>query len=495
MTAFRRHLALLLTLLCAPLLVGVTAAPAHAASYSAPLSTAIDDLTTASEVRTGYDRDLFQHWVDADGDGCTTRNEVLIAEADDAPTVRGRLHAQRRAVVLLLRPGLVDRRRRRRHRPHGAARRGLGLRGPAPGARPTRQAYANDLGDYRSLVGVTDNVNQSKGDQDVAEWLPQYDAVPLPARVRRGEAPLAAHRRQRREGRDEEPRRDLHELHDHGDPGALGALPTRFPCTAVVPAAVVHRPAPGVRRPGVPAPSVVVVAGPAGHDDRSESHVPSAAPDRPARLLPGRGGDHAERPAGHRRRAPVDAAAGHDRPGGRHRRRRGSRSTSTTARRCSRPPTARPGRSVPSCGARPRARAAGPRSARGTATSPTSSRRCAWPGSPSAHLTVRPDARVRARAGSGTIGRMEAQPLDRAWTRGRTSVSTRVDAAALEVVAGRAVCGRGRRRLAAGGRPARSPDPVLRADRGGGQPRHVLRPAAAQGVRGGGRGRGRSPRR
>ena len=25
------------------------------------------------------------------------------------------------------------------------------------------------------LVGVTDNVNQAKGDQDVAEWLPRYD--------------------------------------------------------------------------------------------------------------------------------------------------------------------------------------------------------------------------------------------------------------------------------------------------------------------------------
>jgi hypothetical protein len=39
----------------------------------------------------------------------------------------------------------------------------------------TRQLFANDLGDYRTLVGVTDNVNQAKGDQDIAEWLPQYD--------------------------------------------------------------------------------------------------------------------------------------------------------------------------------------------------------------------------------------------------------------------------------------------------------------------------------
>ena len=60
---------------------------AHAATYSAPLMTAISDLTVAAENRTGYSRDLFPHWIDADGDGCNTRNEVLIAEADDPVTV------------------------------------------------------------------------------------------------------------------------------------------------------------------------------------------------------------------------------------------------------------------------------------------------------------------------------------------------------------------------------------------------------------------------
>ena len=67
---------------------------------------------------------------------------------------------------------------------------------------PTRQAYANDLGDSRSLVGVTDNVNQAKGDQDIARVAADVRQVPLPARVRRGEAPLAADRGQRREGGD-----------------------------------------------------------------------------------------------------------------------------------------------------------------------------------------------------------------------------------------------------------------------------------------------------
>lgn len=37
----------------------------------------------------------------------------------------------------------------------------------------TRERYANDLGDRRALVAVTDNVNQSKGDRDIAEWLPE----------------------------------------------------------------------------------------------------------------------------------------------------------------------------------------------------------------------------------------------------------------------------------------------------------------------------------
>ena len=39
-----------------------------------------------------------------------------------------------------------------------------------------RQSYANDLGDSRTLVGVTDSVNQAKGDQDPTTWMPTYDA-------------------------------------------------------------------------------------------------------------------------------------------------------------------------------------------------------------------------------------------------------------------------------------------------------------------------------
>jgi hypothetical protein len=174
MTALRRHLVLLLTLLTTPFLVGVTASPAHAASYSAPLTTAIGDLSTASEVRTGYSRDLFPHWVDADGDGCSTRNEVLLDEADTAPTRSGtctlsggRWYSYYDRVSWTNAADVdID---------HMVPLAEAWDSGARTWTTATRQAYANDLGDYRSLVGVTDNVNQAKGDQDVAEWLPQYD--------------------------------------------------------------------------------------------------------------------------------------------------------------------------------------------------------------------------------------------------------------------------------------------------------------------------------
>ena len=59
-----------------------------------------------------------------------------------------------------------------------------------------RQAFANDL-TRPQLIAVTDNVNQSKGDQDPAEWMPLAHRVPLHLRPRLGpgEALLRPHRR------------------------------------------------------------------------------------------------------------------------------------------------------------------------------------------------------------------------------------------------------------------------------------------------------------
>lgn len=160
-------------LVSAALAAGAVVLPsaAHAADYSALLRTAVSDLPTATEVRTGYSRDLFTHWIDADGDGCSTRNEVLISEADDPVTVGsgcalsgGRWYSYYDGASWTATSDVdID---------HMVPLAEAWDSGARTWSSATRQAYANDLGDHRSLVGVTDNVNQAKSDQDPAEWLP-----------------------------------------------------------------------------------------------------------------------------------------------------------------------------------------------------------------------------------------------------------------------------------------------------------------------------------
>jgi len=157
--------------------VGLAAAsPARAATVSKPLRTLIADLPLAGEVRTGYDRDLFEHWIDADGDGCNTRYEVLIAESLTTPTIGsgcslsgGRWYSYYDGATWTV-PSDVD-------IDHVVPLAEAWDSGARNWTAAQRRSFANDLGDPRSLAAVTDNVNQSKGDQDPATWLPPLSSV------------------------------------------------------------------------------------------------------------------------------------------------------------------------------------------------------------------------------------------------------------------------------------------------------------------------------
>jgi Protein of unknown function (DUF1524) len=147
------------------------ASVASAASVSMALRSAVSGLPVAGEVRTGYARSKFPLWVDADGDGCNTRQEVLIAEATTAPAVgSGCKLTGGRWVSYYDNASWTD--------PadldidHLVPLAEAWDSGARDWTTAQRQAYANDLGDPRDLVAVTDNVNQAKGDRDPAEWLP-----------------------------------------------------------------------------------------------------------------------------------------------------------------------------------------------------------------------------------------------------------------------------------------------------------------------------------
>lgn len=130
----------------------------------------IKNLPAAAEDRRGYDRDLFRHWIDANADCQDTRDEVLQAESlvatrgCDIQTGKWRSYYDR--IVIRDSTGFdID---------HLVPLAEAWDSGARRWSTKTRQRFANDLGDPRSLVAVSASSNRSKSDQDPAEWTPQY---------------------------------------------------------------------------------------------------------------------------------------------------------------------------------------------------------------------------------------------------------------------------------------------------------------------------------
>ena len=146
----------------------VLALPAVSGAETMRLREAVRSIPRAPETPAGYDRDLFRHWIDADGDCQDTREEVLVAESrvpigGCTPTAGEWLSPYDHQTWTASSDVDIDHLVPLKEAWDSGAR-GWGER--------RRERYANDLGDPRTLVAVTDNVNQSKGDRDVAEWLP-----------------------------------------------------------------------------------------------------------------------------------------------------------------------------------------------------------------------------------------------------------------------------------------------------------------------------------
>lgn len=132
------------------------------------LRRAVRDLDVRRETRSGYDRDLFEHWVDANDDCQDTRDEVLDAESLVDVSGCDIRTGEWRSVY----DGEVVRDSSELDVDHMVPLAEAWDSGAGRWTATTRTRFANDLGDGRTLAAVTAAANRSKSDQDPAEWLP-----------------------------------------------------------------------------------------------------------------------------------------------------------------------------------------------------------------------------------------------------------------------------------------------------------------------------------
>ncbi|HEY7969295.1 MAG TPA: HNH endonuclease family protein [Candidatus Limnocylindrales bacterium] len=146
---------------------------------AAPLSTLFSELAVAPEHRTGYDRDLFPLWIDADHDGCNTRYEVLIADAVTPPTISGTCHLTGGSWFSTYDGKTLDG-AAQVEIDHVVALAEAWYSGAWDWTTARREQYANDLGVPWTLVPSSHSSNQSKGSNDPAEWIPPRAADVCP---------------------------------------------------------------------------------------------------------------------------------------------------------------------------------------------------------------------------------------------------------------------------------------------------------------------------
>jgi len=144
-----------------------TAGPASAESV--PVANLLATLHVSFDLTATYDRNRFEHWIDADRDGCDTRAEVLQVESrvpvgGGCPVRTGQWLSYVDGAFWTNASDVdVD---------HTVPLAEAWRSGAAEWNDEQRKAYANDLVWAPTLIAITDNVNQSKGDKDPAQWLP-----------------------------------------------------------------------------------------------------------------------------------------------------------------------------------------------------------------------------------------------------------------------------------------------------------------------------------
>lgn len=163
--------------LCVALLIQWLGATPASATTASSRSILLALPVTAEVGASTYQRSYFKLWVDADHDCQNTRAEVLIAETRAPVTFTTSYHCTVKtgrwfspydnATWTLASDVDID---------HLVPLAEAWKSGARLWSAWNRERYANDLGFYATLIAVTDNVNQAKGDRDPSQWLPPVTA-------------------------------------------------------------------------------------------------------------------------------------------------------------------------------------------------------------------------------------------------------------------------------------------------------------------------------
>ena len=132
----------------------------------------LETIPVENEHPDGYDRDLFAHWSDVDGDGCDTRQEVLVRDANGTaqagasgcPVVAGDWYSVYDA-VWITQPSDLD-------IDHVVALKEAWDSGAWAWGAARREAFANDVSLPSALIAVSASSNRSKSAADPSNWLP-----------------------------------------------------------------------------------------------------------------------------------------------------------------------------------------------------------------------------------------------------------------------------------------------------------------------------------
>ena len=130
-----------------------------------------------NEQGSGYQRSLFDHWVDLDRDGCDTRAEVLTRDSSSlvqrdpyrCRVVEGDWYSVYDGWEETL-PSEID-------IDHVVALKEAWDSGAWDWSPTARRLFANDVTDPRTLRAVSDDSNRAKSDKDPSNWLPMSSFV------------------------------------------------------------------------------------------------------------------------------------------------------------------------------------------------------------------------------------------------------------------------------------------------------------------------------